>query len=338
VVNNKTQVQYEHFTKRLVVFDNIHSRLVLYDEKTNRAVKKISFHDSNKRKASFTAFYYAEPNKIILYNYSAKEFYLATSNGNIIKTLKVKYPKIRQENLYHGYPRAFIQNSSPIYFDGNFISCTGYLFGEHDLDDYKNRFVRLKVNINTGQTSFDINYPSSYFKGNWGGDYFRIPYTTLTKSKNLLISFPAEHKLIQVSPDNTIKQVHGSDNSNSYCISSMDYTKEEMLKFENDTLAHIHYSTSYSYKNIIQYSDEYYIRMLELPVARKKLNKYGSGKKDVVLIILNKAFDQVGMYRLPSELSADNYYVTENGVFFLNTNNENEDQAIYTQLTIISKN
>lgn len=331
VVASATQVQFDSTLNQLVTFDRYFQRLLFYDLRKTSCVRQINLSKNEFSKNLITSFKIINRDSLIVFNSSRNKFYLISSKGKILLEKPLKKP-ISQDRFV-AYPSPFIQNASPIYWDKGKVITTGFLFGEHDKIDPAKRFCRIITPLNDAESTFDIKYPSIYDSANWGGDFYRSVYSMMDHSGIMYISFPAEHRLLQIKGEK-LTWVSGSY-PGMKCIPSLPDPKDSLRNRSYHFKINEHYATNYSYKNIFYLPhDKIFIRILELPLKLSQLNSDRTGIKPCELIIFDENHHYISRINLPDTLSSNNFFITDEGICFLNTKNKNENIAQYSLLRL----
>ncbi|MEH6307840.1 hypothetical protein RYH73_19455 [Olivibacter sp. CPCC 100613] len=328
VVTAQSQVQYLPKRRSLAVLDSYFSRIAFFDVQSGKQNGNIIFKKEDIPH-KIDGFLITEQNSILLFNYSEKYIYTLDSKGSVTNVVTMLHKK--KGGMLDGNPSPNPCNASPFHLAGDTLTFTGYLYGEHDLEPFDRRFIRGKVDLLSGDCISDIIYPNIYRETNWGGDYYRIPYTCYLEDGTSFISLPAEHMIMKVERSGKLSYVNGGP-SQRICVNSMGFRKEMLKHGQRDDLILKHYQDNYSYKNIMYLSNKQrIIRILELP------NTSEAGALPVTkkskLLIFNPEFEFMDETILPEDLSTDNYFITTEGIFFLNLTNKDENKAHYTLLS-----
>lgn len=330
VMGITTPVDYHERANRLYVFDSYNKRLLEYPLNiTGKAVYPEKHHKiSINKKISY--FRYISPDSVVLYNYAGAELlYYSISRDTLWKKLAfINKGRIRQA------APPYANATSPVLFTGNTIIGFGFLLGESDKENPTSRTICSVIQLPAGNIRYRIPYSKVYQQHNWGGSHLRTPYTTYNgQTGKILLSLPADHNIQSVDSNWQIKEIPAGTRR-KICITSMGLSKD------NEKVSDAEYSLQYftntpSYRNIIydQYHDRYY-RILELPPAEGGTDKQHLADKEASLIVFDKDFKYLGEAPLPRAIALDNFFITEEGIYFLNAGNKDQNIAQYVQCKI----
>ncbi|SHN36535.1 DUF4221 family protein [Chitinophaga sp. CF418] len=333
VMGVSTPVDYHAEENVLYTFDSYNKRLLQYPIGKEGLIHPGSIHPVNiKQKISYMK--YLSADSLVLYTYgSAKLSYYSLSRDTVYKSLDFinrEAPRMKGNAAAWPYANA----ASPVFFLSNKIIGTGFLLGEKE-DEYVNgRTICTEINLSAGNISHHQPYSKVYWQHNWGGSHMRTPYAAYNEqTKQMLVSLPVDHNIQVIDSNWQTKELYAGSRS-SICITSMALSKSDKQILDPE-LALDYYTGTPSYRNIIydQYHDRYY-RLLELPPAGKVT---GAGKlrgKQASLIAFDKDFKYLGEAALPDALALDNFFVTREGLYFLNANNKDQNIAQYVQCKI----
>jgi len=332
VLTNYTKVQYLPKINHLAVLDNYFNRVIFFDL-SNQQKKSTIAIDSEDIRREINGFSVLSRDSILLFTYADKAFYIVNSDGELTDRFSINYSDMVSSSDLRGSPSPSVENGSPFYVANNELMFVGYLFGEHQKEDYNSRFIRGRVNLSTGYCISDVTYSPIYQNTNWGGDYYRIPYYCMLPDGEQLISLPAEHKILSVNQQNHMSLKNGSS-PNVGCINSMEISKGDLLVEieKDDHLILKHYLSNFSYKNVIYLpTQDIILRVIEYPV-RINNDKPGVFKKSSFLAF-NRDFDFLDEIDIPANLSTSNYFITSEGIYLLNLDQKDETYAKYTLLS-----
>ncbi len=178
-------------------------------------------------------------------------------------------------------------------------------------------------------------YPIQAYTGNITGEgaHLRTPYTACnTATRQILVSLPADHNIQLVDSNWQVKEVPAATRKN-VCITSMGLSKGNKQASDAE-YAWQYFSTTPSYRNIIydpyHFFFERYYRILELP---RPADSRTIGK-DASLIAFDKKFRYLGEAPLPGSFALDNFFLRNEGIYFLNIDNKDQNTAQYVQCKI----
>jgi hypothetical protein len=318
VIGISTPIDYHEKENKLYVLDNYNNRLLEYPL-SNKITYPENIHKiSVKSKISY--FRYLSPDSLILYSYAGAELLYYSMTSNQI-TRKLSF-RNRSAGKYTAPPYA--NAASPILFNGNTITGFGFLIGETDHENPAARTICSVIQPD-GNVSYRIPYSKIYWQHNWGGSHMRTPYTSYNEhTKQILLSLPADHQMQVIDSNWQLREISAATR-HAVCITSMELSKSNK-KVTDAEYALEYFSGTASYRNIIydHYHNRYY-RILELPSTEDK---------PASLIVFDKDFKYLGEVALPKALALDNFFVSAEGIYFLNTNNKNQNIAQYVQCKV----
>lgn len=333
VMGISTPVDYHAAENVLYAFDSYNKRLLQYPLAKEGLIHPDSIHQVNiKQKISYMK--YLSADSLLLYTYgSAKLFYYSLRRDTLYKSLDfINHEAPRMKGNAAAWPYA--NAASPIFLLGNRIIGVGFLLGERENEYVHSRTICTMIDLPAESISHHKSYSSIYWKHNWGGSHMRTPYATYNEqAKHLIVSLPADHNIQVVDSNWETKELYAGSRS-SVCITSMALSKSDK-QILDPKLALDYYTSTPSYRNIIydQYHDRYY-RLLELPPAGKVSALHKLRGKQVSLMAFDKDFKYLGEAALPDALALDNFFVTRDGIYFLNANNKDQNIAQYVQCKI----
>ncbi|PWV49085.1 DUF4221 family protein [Chitinophaga sp. S165] len=330
-----SSVDYQAKEKMLYVFDRYNKRLLSY----NLNAKGLIYPDSIypiKISSSISYIKYISRDTVALYTYGgasgATLFYYSLNRDTVYKSLAfVKEEVVRMKiSAAPPYPSA----GKPLFFTDNRVIGAGMMLGEGEGENVMTRTICTKIDLPSGNISNHIPYPKLYWQYNWGGSHMRDPYTSFNeRTKKMILSLPADHN-IQVIDSNWQTTEFYAGSRRDICITSMPLSKDDKkLLDEEATLGY--FTGTPSYRNIIydKYHDRYY-RILEMPPVPLQSYTGTYLDKNISIIAFDKDFNYLGEARLPDYLGLDNFFVTSEGLYFLNVGNKNKDLAQYVQCKI----
>jgi len=331
VLGISTPIDYHAKEQVLYAFDSYNKRLLEYPlvftGDTIRPRNILPVHV--KHKISYLK--YISPDSLMLYAYGgSKLFYYSISRGVVDKEYSFMKNKTAGMNAAPPYANA----AAPFLFIGQTITGVGFLLGEKEGENPAFRTICATIQLPSGNTTYRIPYPGVYQEHNWGGSHLRTPYATYNEqTRKLLLSLPADHHIQLVDSNWQVKDVYAGSRQ-QICISSMGLSKSNEQVLDVD-YALQYYTSTPSYRNIIydRYHDRYY-RILELPPAKEKMANGKPAGKTASLIAFDKDLQYLGEAALPDGLALDNFFVTAEGLYFLNVRNKDQNLAQYTQCKI----
>lgn len=312
VMEINTPIDYHETTHQLYTFDNYNKRILTYSLAKNKVIypKDVQSVDV-KQKISF--FRYTTADSLILYAYAGATLFHYKRKTSFISA-----------STPHGSSPPHSSEAAPLYFSGDTIIGSGYLVGESNRENHAARTI-LSIILPDGKTIHRIPYPQSYKEHNWGGAHMRAVYTT-RHQQQIVISLPADHH-VQVINSNFQMRAILAATRKKICISSMTLSKDDK-RLSDSEYALSYWLNTPSYRNIIydQYHHRYY-RILELPTD-------GFKGKEINLIAFDENFNYLGETVLPSSLALDNYFITEDGIYFFTPQQKDQNIARYVQCKI----
>lgn len=328
VVDAETQVYYSDADSLLFFFDPFKNRFISYTLSDGNLKKAIPITGHFPDEFKVTGVWFHNLDTILLYDYSHKQLCLADCSGKIFKSLTLPIPKNRNAPA-PWYPSPVVDNNSPAVVYNGEIFFTGYVSGEGDVENFEGRCINAILSIEDSSIKFMTHYTEVYRGNNYGGFYFRTPYAAYNRARNaLFISLPASHDVIEIDLQSKFQKLINLSPPFQIDIPAIDEPKMALARKAN--LAAEHYSTNFSYKNIIYHPyKNVYLRILEHPVQKHRLNHNKLGIKRRTILIYDENFRFLGQRQLDTLLSTQNYFITPNGVCFFNNGNRNENVAQY---------
>ncbi|SFF02434.1 protein of unknown function [Chitinophaga sp. CF118] len=331
VLGITTPIDYHEKENRLYTFDNYNNRLLEYLLKPTRNIiypENVHKIKINKKTSYFR---YTSPDSLILYTYAGAELlYYSITSDSIYKRLTFINKGINRSHAAPPYASA----TSPVFFIGNTVIGFGFLIGESDNENPAGRTISSIIHLPAGNIRNRIPYSKVYWQNNWGGSHLRTPYTAYNKRTNkILLSLPADHNLQIIDSNWQVKEIPAGTRK-KICINSMNLAKNNK-KVVDAEYALQYFTSTPSYRNIIydQYHNRYY-RILELPPAEDKMVNRKLVEKEASLIAFDKDFKYLGEASLPQALALDNFFITADGIYFLNVHNKDQNIAQYVQCKI----
>lgn len=324
VMGISTPIDYHEKENKLYVLDNYNNRLLDYSlNDTQRLIQPENIHRI-KMKGKISYFRYVSSDSLLLYIYSGANLLYYSITNDLI------YKKTAFINKTTGRQAAppYANAASPLFFIDSTIVGFGFMIGESDRENPVARTVCSIIDLTTGNTRYQIPYSKVYWQHNWGGSHLRTPYTSFNEqTKNILLSLPADHNIDVIDSNGQVKEIAAGTRKN-ICITAMDLSKDDEKVYDAEYTLKYFFSTP-SYRNIIYdpYHDRYY-RILELPPTTQKQDKI------ISLIAFDKDFKYLGEADLPKAIALDNFFITNDGIYFLNVNNKDQNIAQYVQCKI----
>ncbi len=341
VMEMSTPVDYHAARHVLYAFDNYNKRLLTYHLGTKGLVYPDSIHHvkmNTKQKVSYMRYF--SPDSLILYTYGgARLFYYALNSDKTYKSvafINPDAPRLKGNGAAHPFANA----ASPMLFLGGRIIGAGFLLGEKEGEDASTRTIFSEMDLSSSNVGHHIPYSQVYWEHNWGGSHMRTPYTVYNEQKKeIILSLPVDHNIQIVDSSWKTRELYAGSRK-SVCITSLELSKNSKRILDPE-VALSYYTLMSSYRNIIydKYHDRYY-RILELfpdldyeKVKKIKEDGVFMGKQ-TMLIAFDKKFNYLGENLLPDGLALDNFFVTPDGLHFLNANNKDQNIAQYVQFKI----
>jgi hypothetical protein len=333
VMGVSTPVDYHAKENVLYVFDAYNKRLLAYPLGAKGRIFPDSIHHVKiDQKVSY--FRYFSPDSLILYTYSGARLSYYTLNGDTIYK-RLTFVNRDAPRLKGNAPAPPYANAaSPLFFFHNRVIGAGFLLGERDDENVKGRTICTAIDLSSENISNHLPYSKSYGQYNWGGSHMRVPYTAFNEhTKKLMLSLPAEHDILIVDSNWQVEELYLGSRKR-VCITSKEEPKSSKETLDAEA-ALAYYTNTPSYRNIIydQYHERYY-RILEWPPVQEKLSTGKIAGKEVSLIAFDEDFKYLGENQLPDGLALDNFFVTPDGLYFLNANNKDQNIAQYVQYKV----
>lgn len=327
VVDPWTPIHFSVEENLVYIYDEFSNRILTYSIATNKFESEILLEQKlPKYKGSGMTF--INPDTIILYDYYRRKMCLLNAKGDVHKVVKLHIPPTNAKSkAWH--PSPVVANTSPATIFNDSIQLVGYLPGEADFEIFETRFLRSSFTISDSIATLSMPYSDAYRNKNYGGFYFRTPYSTTNYQKNnLIVSLPASHELLVYDFATSEVKTHNASPPFQISIPSLRYPKN-VVSGDNGFSSE-HYSTNYSYKNIIYHPyKDCYIRILETPVEKKKLPRNRLAPKESLLLLYDSEFKFITMAEIENHISTDNFLITKDGIHFMTTLNKNENKTQY---------
>jgi len=335
VIGVQTPVDYVERSHTLMVFDSYNKRLLEYPVADTAAPVLPRYTQAVPVDQKITFMRYLNRDSVLLYAYGAFKLYCYSMSRDSVYSEWSFIRKGLQPS--HAFNPAFPNagNAAPIVFRGNDIIGTGYLIGEHESDVPAGRTICSIVHLPDGKVDYKVPYPKVYHSGNWGGVHMRTPYTAYNEAAGkLLLSLPADHYMQVIDSNWQIHSVYAGTREQQ-CITTTTLPKGHK-KMEEPDEALRYFTATPSYRNIIydQYHHRYY-RLLQLPPAPEELDAEQIGEKHARIIAFDKDYQYLGEAALPKGLVLDNFFLTSDGLYFLNAANHDQNIAQYVQIKTV---
>lgn len=215
-------------------------------------------------------------------NYDGRSLFCIDSTGRIIKKNRI-LPSIKYSPLPITKISPIVEQDDKVFFFGN-------ISGEYLDESDDNRKVVGVHNLQTGETSYAVNYPWEY-QHNWGGGLFRWVYADYnSKQREIVISFPASHSLWVYNIDNL--EESKSFYAGSQMIASTKYLRSsKMIPIDLEAKTR-HFAENHSYSRVIfdPFRNVYY-RIAEKGTVYEGMVGWS---KEISVIILDKSFKIIG--------------------------------------------
>lgn len=334
VVGWMTPIQLSENKKYLIIFDDHNKRLFYYDIDAGFKFEKCINLDKKALPNKIMNFVDIGGEEILFYNYQKHELlWYSLSSNEVLRKRNFEVPDSIINPFNPVLPSLpYFSAASPMTIQDSLITGFGYYAGEREMENPENRTVCTVLNFYNDKKEYKIIYPKLYWIDNWGGMYFRAIYACFNPKKdNFIVSFPADQNLHVF--DNTWKEmeINGGSRQN-ICIDPMKVSRTSK-KLEDREYVLGHYLSNSSYGAIIydSYRDQYW-RVLEMPVSTEDLQNIKSPEKRSYLVLMDNSFKYIGELALPKGIVTTNYFVTKDGIYFLNLNNKNEDIASFYKI------
>lgn len=334
VIGVQTPVNYVDSGNLLMVFDSYNKRLLEYPLTDTRAPVQPGYVQQVPVDQKVTYLKYVNRDSVLLYAYGVFKLYCYSIRHNsIYKEWSFVRKGLQPSHAFNpALPNA--SNAAPVIFRGNDIIGIGYLIGEHDNDIPAGRTICSRIRIKDGKVDYKVPYSNVYHTGNWGGVHMRTTYAAYNEGDGkIVLSLPADHNLQVVDSAWNISTVYAGTREHQ-CITATPFSKSHK-KMEDPDEALRYFTAIPSYRNIIfdKYHHRYY-RILQLPPAPSELDEEQTGEKHARIIAFDKNYQYLGEAPLPKGLVLDNFFLTSQGLYFLNATNHDQNTAYYVQIKI----
>jgi hypothetical protein len=327
-------------------FNENNNSIYFYDYPTTKFLYRIQleaegpngvypYYRSGYHVVSFDSiyFYSSKTHQIYLLNHKGEKYQTLDYYSNYADKLKdVNILSFRKAKIP---PATSIATEQPLYKIGNKIYMCGNIHEDFGKTDSINQLIIITIDAKNNDVEFNVGYPPSYRKGNWGEDFYRYIFWCYNDTNGtFLISFPNDHYIYSYRTDfsNAKKIYAGSSYAGD--IKSLAYPSGIPVP---DNMQYAHYFEQYYYRSIIydKYRNIYY-RIVEHPWENYNNNiDIRSWLKPISIILLDSEFNVLGEKLLSMEyhLSYMSFFITEEGLY-LNKDTGNEDELVYSLFKI----
>jgi hypothetical protein len=330
-------------------FNEYNKSIYFYDFKTSEFLYRIHLDSEGPHAVYPYRSGYHISSYDTIYFYSLKTNYIYTLNhkGHKYQTFDYRdayYNKLANMNFFELRknqipPSVRVTTENPIYIIKDKMYLCGQICEELGKVDSVNHLVITSVDLKTNETEFNVGYPDSYRKGNWGEAYFRQVFWCYNQTKKqFIISFPNDHYVYCYDED--LKNISKKVYAGSIYAGSISSLNVPIGISPPKWMRNAHYFEQYYYRTIIydQYRNVYY-RIVEHPWKDYHANvDINSWLKPISVIIYDSDFNFLGEKLLDMDyhLAYMNFILTEDGLY-LYKKTDNEDELVYTQF-VLKKN
>jgi hypothetical protein len=325
-------------------FNEYNKSIYFYDYRTTKFLYRIQLETEgpNGVYPYRSGYHIASFDSIYFYSLKTQHIYLLNRKGEKRRTfdyysnyLSLKDLDILSLRKKMIPPTVRITTEQPLYKIGDKIYMCGDIPENFGKVDSLNHLIITTINIKNNDVEFNVGYPPSYRRGNWGEDFYRSAFWCYNDTnETFLISFPNDHYLYSCQADfSNVKKIYaGSLYAGD--IKSLAYPSGIPV---TENMEHAHYFEQYYYRSIIydKYRNIYY-RIVEHPWENYNNNiDIRAWLKPISIIILDSEFNVLGERLLSMEyhLSYMNFFITEAGLY-LNKDTGNEDELVYSLFKI----
>jgi hypothetical protein len=259
------------------------------------------------------------PYKLIVYNLHTKkkDFYDLVPNNKIAKVA----------------PAPDLSRCGVDLKINDFLFLAGVCVGEgkYSVGD---RLCGISLNLATHKYSYFMDFPKIYYKYNWGGLYYRMPYMTANKYSDIVFSFPASHNLyIYNTLTKNIKSIPGGSSLVKEILPFSDNQDIKVTMIKEELINYYFNNPSYSFITFDKYRNLYY-RLVEHP--NPDYGKSNIYYKPFSLIILDKSFLFLGESKISQLGYSPQIIVTEKHIIMLFYNQRTKKRG-FTIFNVLNK-
>lgn len=258
---------------------------------------------------NYSGFRYASEDSIYIYNYQTNRFFIISSNGEIIKQVKILENENPVENAH-----ICALNITPIYHCDSMFLLSGYMPGGLSMAKGMKIPASTMLDIESGRNKPIAYYPDLYTEHNWGTIYMNTVGITTDNKRNILYSFAITPHVYKYNADftkcDTFYMQTRYDKGTKPAMNSID-------ELENNVEHEIKYYTSHTTYAEILY-DTYrncYIRVAEHPMMWKSAKE--SFAKPISLITANdkgEVISETAIIKRGTTLITNNMHICRAGL------------------------
>ena len=326
-------------------FNEYNKSIYFYDYLTTKYLFKIQLESEGPNAVyPYRSGYYIESyDSIYFYSLKTSRIYLLNHKGEINQTFdywrtyfdELKDLDIRMLRKKMIPSTVRVTTEQPLHKIGDKIYLCGDMTEDLGKVDSINNLIITTIDTKNNKTEFNVGYPPSYRKGNWGQDFYKYTFWCYNHTNStFIISFPNDHYIYSYQTDFTNAKKIYAGSSYAGNIKSLVYPSGIPIP---NKMEYAHYFEQYYYRSIIydKYRNVYY-RIVEHPWKNYN-NKIDTKDwlKSISIIILDSEFNVMGEKLLGMEyrFAYFNFFITKEGLF-LNKETDNDDEMVYSLLTI----
>ena len=331
-VENMNHLQYfQRNDSDILAFTNEYDNsIVFYNYKDRKYLDRICYDkEGSNGIGSVFSFCYVSPDSIYHYHYNLRTLFRTDSNGKVMeKHLLQVLPNPSPDSLFLA-PVLFPRIQSPMRLIGEEILIPGFLMAEVEGENEKNRPVMTYFHLTTHHIRHSDSYPSMYHGTGWGGDFnWRAIGYTLSPDSELVLSFPADHRIRVHKPDEEDYREYDASVGNDYPLEPLKANIKHHRPLSPDEI-NSHYVKNLTYGGI--YFDKYrnvYYRIAKLPDSQIDIHKRPI-RKPIAIVVLDKDFHTIGKASLPAyNYYINNTFVGEEGLH-IQVQSDDEDKLVF---------
>ncbi|TCL10826.1 uncharacterized protein DUF4221 [Roseivirga ehrenbergii] len=316
-------------------YNPVNSSLKLFDQKSLTVASTINIVKEGPKSTAKPFGVFSNGMGVFTLDFYKQVINQIDANGFVIKTYNISSQAVGSNDGLLPLPL------SSIYFQGPYIyiPIPGGISLKTNFTNHSRKTI-LRVNKENGTKDTFLNYPENYSHNIGGGRPSILATTSNSKSKSLLVSYPLDHRIFELTIEGEIK-VHMAKSSDFDDFDDF-YYKEDRIDDggSNGTLKKWLGNYSYSFLFYDEFTDTYW-RFVNLPLSYAQLNQ-----KEVIeakfriykVLVLDKNFKKVAesdeLQGIDLSLMSGKIFSTEKGIHIYAKNQENEEEMRFKTLKI----
>ena len=307
-------VQFDTYEDKeyLSILNFLNNSILLYDYESRQLEKKIVMPyegpDGVGTLPQIASHLMISPDSFLVYNIDMGRLFMVNDQAKVIR----KYDIIDyQHDNYSAPPQPSTLNPMIKLGDDLYIPCAL----NDRLEDYSDFRTVLKLDLQTGQKTYEYPLPEIYNQANWGEDFkYLVSLAYNSNESKLVLNYPVDPFLYAGSKEGVLKESHyvGSD----FIASITPWRSSTANPSDGAYKQRSEFSMSTSdYPGIIydHYKNLYY----RISYLRPSLDVVKTGYRlpNFSFIIMNPAFEKIGEVKFDSRIYDQSMiFVSEDGI------------------------